>query len=62
MPTPVVSVNPKTDQITYGGISLEPGNPPLQVSLGSSEMVNTGAWLEVPRPTHDCRHNGVNCR
>jgi type IV pilus assembly protein PilY1 len=62
MPTPVVSVNPKTDQVTYGGISLEPGNPPLQVSVGGGDIMGMVHWLEVPRPTHDCRHNGANCR
>jgi type IV pilus assembly protein PilY1 len=62
MPTPVVAVNPKTQQITYSGISLEPGNPPLQVQVGGGEMMGMAHWLEVARPTHDCRHNGVNCR
>ena len=62
MPTPVISVNPKTDQVTYSGVSLEPGNPPLQVQIGGSEIMGMGHWLEVARPTHDCRHNGVNCR
>ena len=55
-------MNPKTDQVTYSGISLEPGNPPLQVKVGGSEIMGMAHWLEVARPTHDCRHNGANCR
>jgi hypothetical protein len=59
MPTPVVTVNPKTDQVSYSGISIEPGNPPLQVQVGGGEIMGMAHWLEVARPTHDCRHNGV---
>jgi len=62
MPAPVVSVNPKTDQVTYGGISLEPGNPPLQVQVGGGETIGMTHWLEVAHTTHDCRHSGVNCK
>lgn len=61
MPTPVVAINPVTGAITYSGVSLEPGGQPLQISVGVNDLFGTINWLEVPRQTHICRHNGGNC-
>jgi type IV pilus assembly protein PilY1 len=61
MPTPVISVNPKTDQETFSGISLEPGAPPLQITVGSGGIRGTLHWLEVSRSMHNCRHGGAGC-
>lgn len=59
MPTPVVAVNPVTGQVTYSGISIEPGAPPLQISVGEGDLLGTIHWLEVPRALHQCRHEGI---
>jgi type IV pilus assembly protein PilY1 len=56
-PTPVVSVNAKTGQVTYSGVSIEPGNPPLQLTVGGGDILGTINWLEVPREVHNCRHS-----
>jgi type IV pilus assembly protein PilY1 len=56
-PTPVVSLNARTGQAGYSGISLEPGgNIPLQVSVGSASVQGDVSWLNVPRNLHNCRH------
>jgi len=56
--TPVVSLNQKTGDVAYSGVSLEPGAPPLQVQVGGSNVFGFVKWLEVSRATHDCRHSG----
>ncbi|HZR08540.1 MAG TPA: hypothetical protein VFA79_08160, partial [Myxococcales bacterium] len=59
-PTPVVSLNAKTGQAGYSGISLEPGGKiPLQVSVGSASVQGDVSWLNVPRDLHACRHPGA---
>jgi type IV pilus assembly protein PilY1 len=58
MPTPVVAVNPSTGSVAYGGLSLEPGAPPLPISVGESSLLGVLHWLEVPRELHECRHEG----
>jgi type IV pilus assembly protein PilY1 len=56
-PTPVVSLNAKTGQAGYSGVSLEPGGKiPLQVSVGSASVQGDVSWLDVPRNLHNCRH------
>jgi len=56
--TPVVSLNQKTGDVAYSGVSLEPGAPPLQVQVGGNNVIGFIKWLEVSRATHDCRHSG----
>lgn len=56
-PTPVVALNPTTGQINYSGVSLEPGAPPLQITIGKGDVLGGIHWLNVPRSTHECRHN-----
>ena len=56
--TPVVSLNQKTGNVAYSGVSLEPGAPPLQVQVGGNNVIGFVKWLEVSRATHDCRHSG----
>ncbi len=56
--TPVVSLNQKTGDVAYSGVSLEPGAPPLQVQVGGNNVIGFVKWLEVSRATHDCRHSG----
>jgi type IV pilus assembly protein PilY1 len=60
-PAMVISVNSRTGQVAYSGISIDPGSPPASTTVGSREVSGTVHWLEVPRKTHECRHNGVNC-
>jgi len=56
-PTPVVSLNAKTGQAGYSGVSLEPGGKiPLQISVGSASVQGDVSWLNVPRDLHACRH------
>src|SRR5207245_7511328 len=56
-PTPVVSLNAKTGQAGYSGISLEPGgNIPLQISVGSASVQGDVSWMDIPRNLHNCRH------
>jgi hypothetical protein len=56
-PTPVVSLNAKTGQAGYSGVSLEPGGKiPLQVSVGAASVQGDVSWLNVPRNLHNCRH------
>jgi type IV pilus assembly protein PilY1 len=56
-PTPVVSLNAKTGQAGYSGVSLEPGGAvPLQVLVGSAAVQGDVSWLDVPRNLHNCRH------
>ncbi|HET9450146.1 MAG TPA: hypothetical protein VFO83_04665, partial [Aggregicoccus sp.] len=58
-PSPVISVSPTTGEILYSAVSVEPGAPPLSVSVGSGEIIGPIHWLEVPRAVHDCRHQGT---
>ena len=58
---PVVSVN-SSGQVLYGGVSITPGAPPLQISVGASDVLGTIHWLEIPRETHNCRHGGTGCQ
>ncbi|MBF5042813.1 hypothetical protein FGE12_10450 [Aggregicoccus sp. 17bor-14] len=60
-PAPVISVNANTGEILYSGVSIEPGAPPMSVSVGAGDLMGPIHWLEVPRNVHDCRHNGTNC-
>jgi type IV pilus assembly protein PilY1 len=60
--TPVVTLNSKTGDVAYSGVSLEPGSPPLQVQVGSSSIIGNIHWLEVPRSLHDCRHGDGGCQ
>jgi len=60
-PALVVSINSRTGQVAYSGISIDPGSPPASTTVGSREVSGTIHWLEVPRKVHECRHNGVNC-
>jgi len=56
-PTPVVSLNAKTGQAGYSGVSLEPGGKiPLQVSVGAASVQGDVSWLDVSRNLHNCRH------
>jgi type IV pilus assembly protein PilY1 len=56
-PTPVVSLNAKTGQAGYSGVSLEPGGKiPLQVLVGAASVQGDVSWLSVPRNLHACRH------
>jgi type IV pilus assembly protein PilY1 len=56
-PTPVVSLNAKTGQAGYSGISLEPGGKiPLQISVGAAGVQGDISWLDVGRNLHNCRH------
>jgi len=56
-PTPVVSLNSKTGQAAYSGVSLEPGGKiPLQVQVGAASVQGDVSWLSVPRNLHACRH------
>jgi len=56
-PTPVVSLNAKTGQAGYSGVSLEPGGKvPLQVQVGAAAVQGDVSWLSVPRNLHACRH------
>jgi hypothetical protein len=58
-PTPVVSLNAKTGQAGYSGVSLEPGGRiPLQVSVGAAGVQGDVAWIDVSRNLHNCRHPG----
>jgi len=61
-PAMVISVNPSTGQVAYGGISIDPGAPPSTVTVGTQDITGVVHWLEVPRNLHDCRHTGVNCK
>ncbi|MCA1841916.1 MAG: hypothetical protein LC792_01745, partial [Actinobacteria bacterium] len=59
-PTPVVSLNAKTGQAGYSGVSLEPGGKiPLQVSVGAASVQGDVAWIDVSRNLHNCRHPTV---
>jgi type IV pilus assembly protein PilY1 len=60
-PALVISVN-SLGQVAYGGVSIEPGAAPLNITTATGN-VNGGTihWLEVPRKVHDCRHSGINC-
>ena len=59
-PTPVVSLNAKTGQAGYSGVSLEPGGKiPLQVSVGAAAVQGDVAWIDVSRNLHNCRHPGT---
>lgn len=60
-PAPVVSINAATSQVLYGGVSLEPGSPPMSVNVGSGDLIGPVHWLEVPRKVHDCRHGDAGC-
>jgi type IV pilus assembly protein PilY1 len=60
-PSPVISVNSATGEISYSSVSLEPGGPPVSLTVGTGDIVGPIHWLEVPRRMHDCRHDGVNC-
>jgi hypothetical protein len=62
MPTPVVAVNTTTSSVAYSGISLAPGAPPSQFTIGGGDVEGPVEWLEVSRKTHECRHNGTNCK
>ena len=56
-PTPVVSLNAKTGQAGYSGVSLEPGGKiPLQISVGAASVQGDVSWLDVSRNLHNCRH------
>ncbi len=56
-PTPVVSLNAKTGQAGYSGVSLEPGGKiPLQISVGAASVQGDVSWLDVSRTLHNCRH------
>jgi hypothetical protein len=56
-PTPVISLNAKTGQAGYSGVSLEPGGKiPLQISVGAASVQGDVSWLNVPRNLHNCRH------
>ncbi|TMA28708.1 MAG: hypothetical protein E6J78_04635 [Deltaproteobacteria bacterium] len=56
-PTPVVSLNSKTGQAGYSGVSLEPGGKiPLQISVGAASVQGDVSWLDVSRNLHNCRH------
>ncbi len=56
-PTPVVSLNARTGQAGYSGVSLEPGGKiPLQVSVGAASVQGDVSWLDVSRNLHVCRH------
>ena len=58
-PTPVVSLNAKTGQAGYSGVSLEPGGAvPLQISVGAASVQGDVSWLDVSRTLHSCRHPG----
>ena len=61
-PAMVISVNPTTGQVAYGGISIDPGAPPSAVTVGTGDIAGMVHWLEVPRNLHDCRHSGINCK
>jgi type IV pilus assembly protein PilY1 len=60
-PAPVISVNAKSGQVTYGSVTLDPGSPPSGSTVGANDLVAPVHWLEVPREVHDCRHGGTNC-
>jgi len=60
-PALVISVNSRTGQVAYSGISIDPGSLPASANVGSREITGTIHWLEIPRKMHECRHNGVNC-
>ncbi|MFL5430590.1 MAG: pilus assembly protein [Myxococcales bacterium] len=60
--TPVVSLNAKSGEVAYSGVSLEPGSPPVQVQVGTGNVVGNIHWLEVPRSLHDCRHGDGGCQ
>jgi len=56
-PTPVVSLNAKTGQAGYSGVSLEPGAIiPIQILVGAAAVQGDVSWLDVPRNLHNCRH------
>lgn len=59
-PTPVVALNATTGEVRYSMISIEPGAPPSQLSVGAGDLTGLIYWLEVPRQDHECRHGG-NC-
>lgn len=60
-PTPVVAINAETGEVRYSMISLEPGSPPSQTSVGQGDPLGTIYWLEVPREQHQCRHETGIC-
>jgi len=60
-PALVISVNTRTGQVAYSGISIDPGSPPVSTTVGSRDVTGTIHWLEVPRKVHECRHTGTNC-
>ena len=60
-PALVISVNSRTGQVAYSGISIDPGSLPASSNVGSRDITGTIHWLEIPRKMHECRHNGVNC-
>ncbi len=59
-PALVLSINMLTGQVSYGGVTIEPGSGPLSATTGVNDMVGTVHWLEVPPQVHECRHDG-NC-
>jgi type IV pilus assembly protein PilY1 len=61
MPTPVVSLNPRTQEVRYSLVAIEPSTPPAQTSVGQGDLLGTIHWLEVSRQLHECRHAG-NCQ
>jgi type IV pilus assembly protein PilY1 len=59
--TPVVAVNPSTQQTMISGISLPVGAQPLQLSIGVGLPRGDVHWLELSPQQHNCRHNGAGC-
>jgi hypothetical protein len=59
--TPVVAVNPSTQQTMISGISLPVGAQPLQLSIGVGLPRGDVHWLELSPQQHACRHNSTGC-
>jgi hypothetical protein len=59
-PALVVSINSLTGQVSYGGVTIEPGAGPLSATTRVNDVIGTVHWLEVPPRVHRCRHEG-NC-
>jgi len=59
-PSPMLAVNAGAGTVSYGGLSVESGSPPLTVSTGIGDLVGTLHWLEVTRKMHSCRHGSTD--
>lgn len=61
-PAPLIAVNDSSGEVRFSILSMEAGREPTQMTVGSGDVAGLVHWIEVPRRTHQCRHEGVACR